>query len=69
MTTKQCNSCKYHVYEKRKRDVHDSCFHPFGYNHFMRSKNCEAYVQGEINSAKKEFFKKYGQKPSYKFLE
>lgn len=68
MTIKQCNSCKYHTYELRHKHPHDGCFHPFRYSMFMKSKNCDGYKQGKLNQGKKEFYKKLGEIPPYKFL-
>ena len=67
MTVKQCNSCKYHTYEKRGKWTHEGCF--LVWNKFMNSKNCDSYNQGEMNEGKKEFYKKLGREPPYKFIE
>ena len=62
MTSKQCNSCKYHIYVK---ELEEQCFMITG--KFMKNKNCELYVNGEINQGHKEFFKKLGKE--YPFTE
>ncbi|MBQ6219928.1 MAG: hypothetical protein IJH63_00835 [Methanobrevibacter sp.] len=69
MTIKQCNSCKYHTYEKRQKHNHEGCSHPFGYTYFMSSKNCHGYQQGEINTGKKELYERLGREAPYKFLK
>lgn len=65
MTVKQCNSCKWHTYEKRGKNRHEGCF--LVWNSFMGSKNCESYSQGDLNKGKKDFYKELGRAP-YEFL-
>lgn len=62
MTMKQCNSCKEFIYVK---ELGERCF-----KHspkFMKNRNCELYVNGEINQAHKDFFRKFGKE--YPFTE
>ena len=62
MTSKQCNSCKWHIYVK---ELEEQCF--FVWNKFYKNKNCSSYEYGEINQGHKEFFKKLGSE--YPFTE
>lgn len=62
MTSKQCNSCKWHIYVK---ELKEQCF--FICNEFFKNKNCLSYENGEINQGHKEFFKKLGRE--YPFTE
>lgn len=62
MTSKQCNSCKWHIYVK---EVRESCF--LLRREFFKNRNCSAYENGEINQGHKEFFKKLGRE--YPFTE
>lgn len=62
MTSKQCNSCKWHIYVKELRE---HCF--LLRREFFKSKNCCNYEYGELNQGHKEFFKKMGKE--YPFTE
>ena len=62
MTSKQCNSCKWHIYV---RELKESCFR--NAQEFFKNKNCSLYENGEINQGHKEFFKKVGRE--YPFTE
>ena len=63
MTSKQCNSCKEHIYVK---ELGERCF-MMNNHYFFKNKNCPDYEQGEINQAHKEHFKKVGRE--YPFTE
>ena len=63
MTSKQCNSCKWHIYVK---ELEESCFFLLS-NNFFKNKNCLSYENGEINQGHKEIFKKTGRE--YPFTE
>ena len=62
MTSKQCNSCKYHIYVK---ELGERCFRHSP--NFMKNKNCFLYEFGKLNQDHKEFFKKVGEE--YPFTE
>ena len=62
MTSKQCNSCKYHIYVKELRE---SCYLLSW--QFFKNKNCPSYKYGEINQAHKEVFERLGKE--YPFTE
>lgn len=62
MTSKQCNSCKWHICVK---ELKEQCF--FINREFFNNKNCPSYENGEINQGHKEFFKKLGSE--YPFTE
>lgn len=62
MTSKQCNSCKYHILVK---ELEEGCF--IFEKNFMKPKNCNSYKNGKLNQAHKDIFKKYGKK--YPFTE
>lgn len=62
MTSKQCNSCKWHIYVK---ELEEQCF--FVWEEFFKNKNCLSYEYGKINQGHKEFFKKLGKE--YPFTE
>lgn len=62
MTSKQCNSCKWHIYVK---ELKESCF--MLRQEFFKNKNCPNYKNGEINQGHKDFFKKLGEE--YPFTE
>ena len=62
MTSKQCNSCKWHIYVK---ELQEQCF--LISTDFFKNKNCPSYQNGEINQGHKEFFKKLGEE--YPFTE
>ena len=63
MTSKQCNSCKKHIYVK---ELGDCCLYVLN-QYFMKKKNCPSYEYGEINEAHKELFKMIGKQ--YPFTE
>ena len=56
MTSKQCNSCKYHIHVK---EFSEGCF--MHSPNFMKKKNCKLYEYGELNQDHKEFFEKNGE--------
>lgn len=62
MTSKQCNSCKYHIYVK---ELSERCFRHSP--NFMKKKNCDLYKYGEINQGHKEIFERTGRE--YPFTE
>lgn len=62
MTSKQCNSCKWHIYVK---ELGEQCF--FISKEMFKNKNCSSYENGKINQGHKEFFKKLGEE--YPFTE
>lgn len=62
MTSKQCNSCKWHICVK---ELEEQCF--FISKGFFKNKNCLSYENGKINQGHKEFFKKMGKE--YPFTE
>lgn len=62
MTSKQCNSCKWHICVK---ELKESCF--LLCKEFFKNKNCSLYENGEINRGHKEFFKNL--KKEYPFTE
>lgn len=62
MTSKQCNSCKWHMYVK---ELKEGCF--LLRKEFFKNKNCPSYKNGEINQGHKEVFKKTGRE--YPFTE
>ena len=62
MTSKQCNSCKWHMYVK---ELKEGCF--LLCKEFFKNKNCPSYENGEINQGHKEVFKKTGRE--YPFTE
>lgn len=62
MTSKQCNSCKQHIYNK---ELGERCYGQSP--KFMKNKNCEYYEYGEINQAHKESFEREGRE--YPFTE
>lgn len=62
MTSKQCNSCKWHIYVK---ELQEQCL--LTCKEFFKNKNCLSYEYGEINQGHKEFFKKLGSE--YPFTE
>ena len=62
MTSKQCNSCKWHIYVK---ELGEQCF--LINKEFFKNKNCSSYENGEINQGHKEYFKKVGRE--YPFTE
>lgn len=62
MTSKQCNSCKWHMYVK---ELKEGCF--LLRKEFFKNKNCPSYKNGEINQGHKEAFKKTGRE--YPFTE
>lgn len=57
MTSKQCNSCKKHIYVKELGD----CCLCVGNQYFMKRKNCPLYEHGELNEAHKELFECCGK--------
>ena len=59
MTMKQCETCKYHIYRKIRREYRESCFLLSRW--FMRPHNCDIYEQGKLNQGRKEFFRKLGR--------
>lgn len=63
MTSKQCNSCKYHIYVK---ELGETCF-LINSQYFMKKKNCPNYKNGKLNEGHKEFFEKVGKQ--YPFTE
>ena len=62
MTSKQCNSCKWHIYVK---ELGEQWF--LICTEFFKNKNCLSYENGEINQGHKEYFKKVGRE--YPFTE
>lgn len=62
MTSKQCNSCKWHIYVK---ELEEQCF--LICTEFFKNKNCLSYENGEINQGHKEAFEKTGRE--YPFTE
>lgn len=63
MTSKQCNSCKYHIYVK---ELDEGCYLIIN-QYFMKKINCPHYQNGELNEAHKEVFKNSGKQ--YPFTE
>lgn len=62
MTSKQCNSCKYHIYVK---ELGERCY--LLQKQFMKKKNCPVYKNGELNEYHKKVFERYGEQ--YPFTE
>lgn len=62
MTSKQCNSCKYHIYVK---ELNEGCF--ILEKNFMKPKTCNSYKNGKLNQAHKESFERRGK--LYPFTE
>lgn len=62
MTSKQCNSCKYHIHVK---EFSEGCFRHSP--NFMKKKDCNLYRYGELNQDHKEFFEEIGEE--YPFTE
>jgi len=63
MTSKQCNSCGYHIYVKELGEI---CF-LINNQYFMKKKNCPNYQNGELNEYHKKFFERLGKQ--YPFTE
>lgn len=57
MTSKQCNSCKYHIYVK---ELSERCY-LINNQYFMKKKNCLDYRNGELNEYHKKVFERLGK--------
>ena len=63
MTSKQCNSCKYHICVE---ELGEKCF-LINNRYFMKKKNCPDYRNGGLNEYHKKIFERVGEQ--YPFTE